>query len=139
VRNPVDEISAHLKSLRQKAGLAVPEAARRAGISAPYLYQVEDGRRSPSARVLVRLAGVYRVPVEDLLRKAGLLPPVLVPGNEGESREERIQRAFEFVMKDPEVRAGSYAMLTLPAEAKLAIIRLYERAQGLRILPEEFV
>ena len=135
----MEEIGAYLKTLRERAGLSVPEAARGAQISSPYLYQLEDGRRSPSAKVLARLAGVYRVRVEDLLRKAGFLPPVLVPEKEGESREEQIQRAFEFVMRDPEVRAGSYAMLTLPTEAKLAIIRLYERAEGLRILPEEFV
>ncbi len=135
----MEEIGAYLKTLRERVGLSVPEAARGAQISPPYLYQLEDGRRLPSAKVLARLAGVYRVRVEDLLRKAGFLPPVLVPEKEGESREERIQRAFEFVMKDPEVRAGSYAMLTLPTEAKLAIIRLYERAEGLRILPEEFV
>ncbi len=135
----MEGLGEHLRNLRERAALSVAEAARAAQISAPYLYQVEDGRRSPSARVLVRLAGVYHVPVEDLLRRAGFLPPVLVTAREGESREQRIERAFEFVMKDPHVRAGSYAMLKLPTEAKLAIIRLYERAEGLRILPEEFV
>ncbi|BCW97852.1 MAG: hypothetical protein KatS3mg024_0679 [Armatimonadota bacterium] len=135
----MEQIGAYLKNLRERAGLSVKEAARRAEMSSPYLYQIEDERRRPSAKVLARLAGVYQVPVEDILRKAGFLPPVVLPEKEGESREERIQRAFEFVMKDPEVRAGSSAMLSLPTEAKLAIIRLYERAEGLRILPEEFV
>ncbi len=133
------DIGAYLKSLRERAALTVAQAAGGSGISVPYLYQIEDGRRNPSAKVLARLAPVYRVSVEELLSQANLLPPPVLEPREEEGREDRIGRAFEFVMRDPKVRGGSDAMLSLPSEAKLAIVRLYERAEGLRILPPDFV
>ncbi|MCC6485573.1 MAG: helix-turn-helix transcriptional regulator [Armatimonadetes bacterium] len=135
----MSSIGEYLRKIRERSGMAVAEVSRSAEISAPYLYQIEDGRRNPSAKVLGRLAQVYRVRVEDLLTRAGLLPVALLPTDGCESRDQRIERAFDYVLRDPGVRAGSRAMQTLPVEAKLAIIRLYERAEGLKILPEEFV
>lgn len=118
--------------------MSVAEASQHSGISVPYLYQIEDGRRNPSAKVLARLAAAYKVRLEDLLVKAELLPAAVVDGPDSEPRSEKISRAFEFVLRDPGVRAGSEAMQKLPDEARLAIIRLYERAEGLRILPDDF-
>lgn len=132
-------ISDYLKSEREKAGLSVAQAAREAGISAPYLYQIEYGQRNASAKVLSRLARVYHVRVDELLVKADLLPAPAISGTDAESRESRIKRAFDYVMRDPSFRAGSDAMGGLPAEAKLLIVRLYERAEGLRILPEDLL
>ncbi len=131
-------IGEYLKRMRERSGMGVSAVSRSARISAPYLYQIEDGRRNPSAKVLGRLALVYKVRVEDLLTRAELLPRALLPDESSESRDQRIERAFEYVLRDPGVRAGSDAMQTLPAEAKLAIVRLYERAEGLKILPEGF-
>ncbi len=132
-------ISDYLKAVREKAGLSVACAARDAGISAPYLYQIEYGQRNASAKVLARLARVYHVRVDELLVRADLLPAPAVSSTDAESREARIERAFEYVMRDPSFRAGSDAMGGLPVEAKLSIVRLYERAEGLRILPEDFL
>lgn len=138
IRN-MSAIGDHLKQLREKCGFGVAQAANESGISAPYLYQIEDGRRNPSAKVLSRLAQVYKVRAEELLTLADLLPPSVLPQVEHETREDRITRAFEFVMQDPNIRAGSSAMQTLPTEAKLSIIRLYERAEGLKVLPDDVV
>lgn len=138
----MNSIGEYLKSLRQQSRMPVSTVARAAGISSPYLYQIEDGRRNPSARVLTRLASVYGVRPEDLLIRANVLPAPEGASGEApapeESREDRIRRAFEYVMRDPAVKAGSDAMSRLPEEAKVAIIRLYERAEGLRILPDDF-
>lgn len=135
----LEPISKYLKRLRERAGLSVAQAAMAAEISPPYLYQIEDGRRTPSAKVLARLAPSYRVKLEELLVRAELLPPLTLSSVNGESREEHINRAFGYVMQDPGVRAGSDAMQRLPVEAKLAIVRLYEKAEGLRILPEDVI
>ena len=71
--------------------------------------------------------------------RQGDLPAPAISGTDAESRESRIERAFDYVMRDPSFRAGSDAMGGLPAEAKLLIVRLYERAEGLRILPEDLL
>lgn len=57
---------------------------------------------------------------------------------EAPTREAKIEIAYEYIMR-PEfgIRAGSFAMLTFPTEAKLAIIRLLERAEGIQILPPD--
>lgn len=133
------DVSAYLRALREKAGLTVARASREAGISAPYLYQIEDGRRNPSAKVLVRLAKAYHVRVDELLIRARLLPGPVFRRRATEPRQARIDRAFEYVLRDPSFRGGSDAMEGLPTEAKLSIIRLYERAEGLTILPEDFL
>jgi len=132
-------ISEYLKGIRERADMSVAAVSKSAGISAPYLYQIEDGRRNPSAKVLCRLAQVYKVRAEELLMRADLLPAALLPEITSESRDAQVLRAFDYVLSDPEVMAGSEAMQTLPIEAKLAIVRLYERAEGLRILPEDVI
>lgn len=130
-------IASYLKQLRKQSSKGVSQVCLEAGISTPYLYQIEDGRRNPSAKILSKLAHVYKVRPEELLREADLIPDAVIVSMPAESREQKIARAFDFVMRDPNVRAGSDAMLSLPVEAKLAIVRLYERAEGLKVLPDD--
>jgi len=56
----------HELSLRQLADLA--------GISNPYLSQIEHGMRAPSEAVLQAIASALHIPVENLYREAGLRP-----------------------------------------------------------------
>ncbi|WP_066373911.1 helix-turn-helix domain-containing protein [Herbidospora mongoliensis] len=56
-----------LKRRRVLAGLDQEEMAKRARISWPYLSLLESGKRSPSVKVLHRLAAALDCPVEDLL------------------------------------------------------------------------
>lgn len=55
------------------------------------------------------------------------------------TREEKVNLAFEFVRKDPFVRVGSSSMSKYPTEAKLSIIRMYERHTGQQLLPPEII
>lgn len=59
--------------------------------------------------------------------------------DEAATRDEKIDRAFEYVRKDPFVRVGSTAMSKYPREAKLSIIRMYERHTGRQVLPPEII
>lgn len=43
-----------LRELRERAGIGLNEFARRTGLSAPYLSDVERGNRACSARVLAK-------------------------------------------------------------------------------------
>ena len=57
--------------LRKKSRLSLRDAAKQAGISATYLWQIEKDLRKPSAEILKKLAPVYGVPVQDLLKATG--------------------------------------------------------------------
>src|SRR5699024_8457096 len=46
-----------------------------AGVSNPYLSQVERGLRNPSAAILAQIADGLSISVETLLAKAGILRP----------------------------------------------------------------
>ena len=52
---------------RAHRGLAGKDLAARAGISAPYLAQIEAGRREPSLAVLKALAAALSVGLDDLV------------------------------------------------------------------------
>jgi transcriptional regulator with XRE-family HTH domain len=67
-----------LADLRKAKGLSLREVEVATGkaVSNAYLSQLENGRiRKPSPNVLYALAGVYAVPYETLMEKAGYLLP----------------------------------------------------------------
>jgi len=57
-----------LRTLREQRGLTQNQVASRAGVTKPYLSQLESGaRKNPSLPVLKRLAKALGVPVTELL------------------------------------------------------------------------
>lgn len=56
-----------IRSLRQRLALTLDETATRAGISTPFLSQIERGRARPSLATLVSIARVLGVEVQYLL------------------------------------------------------------------------
>jgi transcriptional regulator with XRE-family HTH domain len=50
-----------LRRLRQEQGLTIEEAAKRAGVTANYLGDVERGQRNPTMKVVSRLLAGLRV------------------------------------------------------------------------------
>ena len=69
--NDQEEIGPLLRRLRGETGLR--EVGRRTGSSNSYLSQVERGDWRPGPSVLKRLASLYGVDVQDLLKQAGFL------------------------------------------------------------------
>ncbi|WP_370518749.1 helix-turn-helix domain-containing protein [Microlunatus sp. Gsoil 973] len=53
--------------------------AEQAGVSNPYLSQIERGLRKPSAEVLQQLATALRISAEQLYVRAGILDPQAHP------------------------------------------------------------
>lgn len=123
--------SEYIKGLRVAKRLSLRNVAQKAGISNSYLSQVEQGHRGPPhPNMLRKLASVYEVPVRELLENAGYLEePELA-----ETEEERIDRAFEFVMGDARFQAGTRVKGGLTREAKRYIIEVYERVTGAKLL-----
>jgi transcriptional regulator with XRE-family HTH domain len=60
---------------RRAAEMSLRQLAERAGISNPYVSQIERGLRKPSAEVLNQLATALSVSAESLYVRAGILDP----------------------------------------------------------------
>jgi transcriptional regulator with XRE-family HTH domain len=69
----VRELGAFIRQQRQMAKLSGRNLAQRAGVSNPYLSQIERGLRKPSAEILQSIAGALRISAETLYVKAGFL------------------------------------------------------------------
>jgi transcriptional regulator with XRE-family HTH domain len=67
------DIGGFIRDLRQAAKISLRQLADRAGVSNPYLSQIERGLRKPSAEVLQQLASALRVSTPAMYLRAGLL------------------------------------------------------------------
>jgi transcriptional regulator with XRE-family HTH domain len=67
------DIGVFIRDLRQTAKISLRQLAERAGVSNPYLSQIERGLRKPSAEVLQQLASALRVSTPAMYLRAGLL------------------------------------------------------------------
>jgi transcriptional regulator with XRE-family HTH domain len=67
------DIGEFIRDLRQAAKISLRQLAERAGVSNPYLSQIERGLRKPSAEVLQQLASALRVSTPAMYLRAGLL------------------------------------------------------------------
>ncbi|WP_106817832.1 helix-turn-helix domain-containing protein [Janibacter massiliensis] len=72
---PKDLLGAYLREQRLSARLSVRQLSELAGISNPYLSQIERGLKRPSAEILQRIATGLHISAETLYVQAGLLDP----------------------------------------------------------------
>lgn len=73
VLTPVRDLGDFIREQRQAAQISVRALAAKAGVSNPYLSQVERGLRRPSAEILAQIAHGLSISVETMLAKAGIL------------------------------------------------------------------
>lgn len=71
--NTPRDLGAFIRDLRRNAQISLRELAERAGVSNPYLSQIERGLRKPSAEVLQQIASALRVSTPIMYLRAGLL------------------------------------------------------------------
>ena len=69
------DIGSFIRTQREAAQVSVRQLAEKAGVSNPYLSQIERGLRKPSADVLQQIAKALRVFAEVLYVRAGILEP----------------------------------------------------------------
>ncbi len=69
----VGDIGGYIRAQRENAKVSLRQLARAAGISNPYLSQVERGLRTPSAEILQQIARGLRISAEALYVRAGIL------------------------------------------------------------------
>jgi len=80
----VNSIGEYIKQQREQAKISMRQLAQNAGVSNPYLSQIERGLRKPSADILQQLARALHVSAETLYVRAGILDP-----RDGEPNLER--------------------------------------------------
>ncbi|MET0197809.1 XRE family transcriptional regulator [Rhodococcus sp. RS1C4] len=73
VTTAASDIGSYIRSQREAAQVSMRQLASRAGVSNPYLSQIERGLRKPSAEVLTQIAKGLRVSSEALYVRAGFL------------------------------------------------------------------
>ena len=69
------ELGAFIREQRSSARLSLRRLSELAGISNPYLSQIERGLRRPSAEILQQIAKALRISAETLYVQAGILDP----------------------------------------------------------------
>jgi transcriptional regulator with XRE-family HTH domain len=69
----VGNVGEYLREQRRSAQISLRQLAEAAGVSNPYLSQIERGLRKPSAEILQQLAKALRISAETLYVQAGML------------------------------------------------------------------
>jgi transcriptional regulator with XRE-family HTH domain len=67
------QVGNFIREQRNAARVSLRELARTAGVSNPYLSQVERGLRKPSAEILASIARGLKISAESLYEQAGIL------------------------------------------------------------------
>lgn len=89
----VGNLGEYLREQRRTAHLSLRQLAEAAGVSNPYLSQIERGLRKPSAEVLQQVAKALRISAETLYVRAGIL--------DEKEREDLETRAV--ILADPSI------------------------------------
>ncbi len=125
-----EDIGQMLKRLRGDTSLRGVQ--RLTGISNAYLSQIEKGLRHPGPKLLRRLAALYGVGLQGMLKKAGYLDREEREPEADEATE--VERAYQYVLSDPVFRVGTRPRGPLSVDSKRFIVELYERYTGKRLL-----
>jgi len=67
------DLGAFIRQQRESSALSLRKLAEQAGVSNPYLSQIERGLRQPSAEILKAIARALHIRTEALYERAGLL------------------------------------------------------------------
>ena len=67
------DIGEYIRQQRENAKISLRQLSKQAGVSNPYLSQIERGLRKPSAEILQQIAKALRISAETLYVRAGIL------------------------------------------------------------------
>ncbi len=90
-RMKLSEVGSFIREQRRAARLSLRKLSDQAGISNPYLSQIERGLRKPSAEILQAIAKALRISAETLYVRAGIL------------EEDRDHDLVNEILKDPSI------------------------------------
>ena len=126
-RPPIGEL---LKKLRGTKTLRNVEADT--GITNAYLSNIELGLKNPGLKTLTKLSRYYQVPIDHLLHVAGIEGEIPQPAERDSPMD--IQRAFDFVVTDPNVAHYQKPADTPPLDMQKFVVQIYEHYTGRKLL-----
>jgi transcriptional regulator with XRE-family HTH domain len=96
------DLGEFIRAQRERANLSLRRLAESAGISNPYLSQIERGIRKPSAEILKNLSRALEISSNTLYRRAGLIDEELPPTSvfEAIDNDERLTNEHKKVLLD---------------------------------------
>ena len=124
------ELGEFIREQRLATRLSLRKLSDLAGISNPYLSQIERGLRKPSAEILQAIAKALRISAETLYVRAGILDEypdqdliaeILKDPSISERQKQvliDIYRSFKDAGEEPHQRAASVAGERTPNEAE---------------------
>lgn len=112
-----DSLGPRIRALREAMDLSLRDLAKRSGVSAPMLSQVERGETSPTLAVASRIAGGLELRLSQLLRLDESGAVTVVPRTERRKGPAR-------------VRGHSYEILTPPLPGQRAELSRHTLAAG---------
>ncbi|MEU1943587.1 helix-turn-helix transcriptional regulator [Streptomyces sp. NPDC020125] len=116
----VGNLGEFLREQRRSAQLSLRQLADAAGVSNPYLSQIERGLRKPSAEILQQLAKALRISAETLYVQAGIL--------DERDREETEVRSV--ILADPSINERQKQVL-------LQIYESFRKENGLQTASDD--
>ena len=112
----VNSIGDYIREQREQAKISLRQLSQAAGVSNPYLSQIERGLRKPSAEILQQIAKGLRISAEALYVQAGIL-------------EDR--------PADSGVRSALLADPNLSERQKQVLVEIYESFRKENGVPDE--
>ncbi len=103
-KDRLHDLGSFIREQRGSARLSLRRLSELAGISNPYLSQIERGLRRPSAEILQQIAKALRISAETLYVQAGILEPPT---------------------GSPDLTRAILAVQTISEEQKQALVRIY--------------
>jgi transcriptional regulator with XRE-family HTH domain len=110
------ELGAFIREQRGTARLSLRRLSELAGVSNPYLSQIERGLRRPSAEILQQIARALRISAETLYVQAGILEPpdgspdlarmILADPHLGEEQKQALVRIYLSFRRENEATAA---------------------------------
>jgi len=101
----VHDLGDYLREQRQTAQLSLRQLSEVAGISNPYISQIERGLKKPSAEILQALAKALSISAESLYIRAGILDERPDPGH------AHVVDVTDAVLADPKLNDRQRAVL----------------------------
>lgn len=119
-------IGEFIREQREQAQVSLRQLARLAGVSNPYLSQIERGLRKPSADILQQIAKGLRISAEQLYVRAGILESrqgnpeliaaILADEGLGERQKQVLVDIYEsFRRENAQLQAGAATESSGPA------------------------
>ena len=126
----VSSIGEYIRQQREQAKISLRQLASAAGVSNPYLSQVERGLRRPSAEILQQIAKGLRISAEALYVQAGILEDrrpdsgvraaVLADPDLAERQKQVLLEIYESFRRETALNAGASGSAESEAVAAVA-------------------